>query len=360
MLFYISLFTLIFIVLNLKETKLIKGLNLNGVTTAFFIIFIISAFRFDVGYDFSMYYHFIEGDIKFIDDQLNRLEILSRALIDLSHYVGFNQLFFIASSLIIIYLFYLTIKRYSLDPILSTLIFISFPIYLFQSFSIVRQYIAIAIIFYSYRFIKTQKIGAYLLFVFLAFLFHKSAILAIPLYYLFSLHNYFKILIFGLYLLSFFSSDIIAYTIGFFTDQYDTYIEGATYGKGGDMLLILFQVIGFFLLPMVYIIKVKNEKDLKFYLMCFYIGIFIWSSLSKFGHAGIRGGLYFMVFFILLVPNLKTKIKQYYIIRYSLFITCFALFTFNLYIKSKHEIKDANMPYQFFLNKSVKDLEPNE
>lgn len=360
MIFYFLFFASVFVFSNIKKIKLIKGFSFDGVAAAFFIIFIISAFRFDVGYDYSMYYHLIVGDIKFIDNQLNRLELLSRALIDFSHYITFIQLFFIVSSLLIVYAFYSTIKKYSIDPILSTLVFISFPIYLFQSFSIVRQYIAVAIIFYSYRFIKTRKLGIYLLFVFFAFLFHKSALIAIPLYYLFSVHGYFKTIIFALYLLSFFSSDIIAYSIALFTDQYDLYIKGGAYGKGGDLLLIFFQVTGFFLLPIVYVLKVKNEKDLKFYLMCFYIGLFIWSSLSKFGHAGIRGSLYFMSFFILLIPYLKTKIKQYYFIRYSLFVICFFIFIFNLYIKSNHEIKDPNMPYQFYFNKSVIDLKPNE
>src|SRR5690606_36996983 len=136
-------------------------------------VFLFSALRFDVGYDYEMYYSLIKGDIKFLEDQLNRLQFLSRKLITFSHDIDFSQLFFIVSSFLIIYLTYKTIKTHSTDFIISTLVFISFPIFFLNSLSIVRQYIAVSVIFYSYRFIKTRNLYYFVTYVFIASLFHK-------------------------------------------------------------------------------------------------------------------------------------------------------------------------------------------
>jgi hypothetical protein len=95
-------------------------------------------------------------------------------------------------------------------------------------------------------------------------------------------------------------------------------------------------------------------------LLTYFVGLFIWASLSKFGHAGIRGGLYYMSFIILLIPHLKNKIIEYKIIRDSIAIICFLFFFINLYIGSSHKIKDANLPYQTYFFKSTKDFKSNE
>jgi len=344
--------------LLLGKHKIVKGLDFYWLT--YFFVFIFSAVRFDVGYDYTMYYHLIEGDIKFLDDQLNRIAFLSRKLVILSHDIGFTQFFFIVSSFLIIFLFYKTIRKYSLDFSLSTFIFICFPVFFFQSLSVIRQYMAIAIVFYGYRYIKERKILPYFALVFLATMFHKSAFLALPIYFIYG--NFFvnkKIILF-LYILGFFSSNLLGFLVGQLSETYAIYINGRITGEGGNLILIFFQTMGFFLLPIIYSIKDRNDKEYNFYLLCFYIGLLIWTSLSKYGQAGLRGGLYFISFTILLIPHLKMKVKQYYFIRQSVFVICLAFFFLNLYIGSKHKIKDPNMPYQTFFNKKVNDLKPNE
>jgi hypothetical protein len=67
-----------------------------------------------------------------------------------------------------------------------------------------------------------------------------------------------------------------------------------------------------------------------------------------------------MSFTILLIPHLKNKIKEYKIIRELIAIICFLFFFVNLYIGSRHKIKDANLPYQTYFFKSAKDFKSNE
>ena len=353
---YILFFILISFFLYLGRRKFFGDRDYYWVV--FFLLFLFCSFRFDVGYDYTMYFNLIEGNIKFLDAQLNRLEFFSRMLIDLSHNLGFTQLFFIVSSLIIIGGFYKTIKKHSEDISLSTLIFICFPIFFFQSLSIVRQFMAIAIIFYGFRFIKERKLLKYNLFVLLAFMFHKSAFLAIPLYFLYGSFNR-KVVLF-LYVFSFFSSNLLAYLVGLLSDRYAIYINGVITGEGGTLILIFFQIIGLLLLPIIYANNDKEDKEFNFYIISYYVGLFIWASLAKFGHAGLRGGMYFMSYTILLIPYLKYRIKQYYIIKYLVVSICVVFFFFNLYISSKHEIKDQFVPYQFYFNKTTNDLKPNE
>ena len=358
MLIYLIFILLIFFLSKLDKIKIMRGVKLYGFTVAFILIFIFTSLRFDVGYDYSMYYELIEGDIKYYTDQINRIEYIPRQLIIFSRFIGFYQFFFIVSSFVIYYFFYSAIKENSEDKWISTLIFVCFPVFFFMSLSVIRQFIAIAIIFYSFKFIKRREFWKYLDVIICCFFIHNSSILALPIYFIYGNFINKKIIVF-IYLLGFFSSKTLAFLIELSSERYSIYLNEIK-GDGGSLILIFFQVLGLFLLPLVYNFRDKEDKDFNFYLLTYYIGLFIWASLSKFGHAGIRGGLYYMTFTILLIPHLKNKIKEYKIVRNSIAIICFLFFFINLYIGSKHKVKDANLPYQTYFFKSTKDFKPNE
>lgn len=359
MIFYILFFVCIVIFPILNRFKLIEGIKISGFTFSFILIFLLSALRFDVGYDYSMYYGLIEGNIKYFNDQINRIEYLPRLLILFSNKLGFYQFFFIITSMLISYFFYKSIKQNSYDKWLSTLIFVCFPIFFFMSLSVVRQYVAISIVFFGYKYIKERNFLLYFCLILLTTFIHKSAIIALPIYFLFGDFLVNKKMILFIYLFSFFSSDVIAFLIRQISERYAIYI-GEIGGEGGNMILIFFQLIGFFLLPIVYNSRDRKDKEFNFYLLTFYIGLFIWSTLSKFGHAGIRGSLYYIVFIILLLPKFRYKIKQYRMVRQLMVIICFLFFFINLYIGTRHKIKDANLPYQTFFFKNSEDFKPNE
>jgi len=358
MLIYTCFILLIYTLLKLGKIKIVKGVKIYGFSAVFILIFLFCALRFDVGYDYSMYYELIDGNINYYTDQINRIEFLPRQLIIFSRFIGFYQFFFIISSFVICYFFYRAIKENSEDKWISTLIFICFPLFFFMSLSLVRQYMAIAILFYSFSFIKQRKFWRYLAVVSLCFFIHKSSILALPIYFLYG--NFFnKKLIVFIYVLGFFSSEMVAFIIQSTSETYSIYFDQIK-GEGGNLILIFFQILGLFLLPLVYNYRDKKDKNFNFYLLSYFVGLFLWASLSKFGHAGIRGGLYYMSFTILLIPHLKNKIKEYKIIKELMAIICIIFFFLNLYIGSKHKIKDANLPYQTYFFKSVKDFKSNE
>ena len=342
MLIYILFFSVVFISLLLGEKRAVKGLNFYWLS--YFIIFLFSALRFDVGYDFIMYYEILNKKIKYYDAMLGRLEYFNRVIINFSQETQCLQFFFIITSFLIIYLNYKTIKEHSKDFTISTLVFLSFPIFFFNSLSIVRQYVAISIIFYSFKYIKTRKLFLFLFVVTIAFLFHKSAILAIVLYWLYNKKVESKYL-FILFFAGLFFSDLAYYVVEYLMPEYLMYLDRKI-GVGGDKLLLIFQIIGFLLLFLVN--KVKRNEVNNFYILVFFIGLFIWSSLAPYGHAGFRGGLYFIVFFILLLPEVYDIIKEKKMLKQLTYLVCFSFFIFTLWVGIKNPNKDPNIPYRVY------------
>lgn len=319
------------------------------------LIFLLAALRFDVGYDYSHYFQLIEQSLKFIEDQLGRIEFLSLQLILFSTNINFTQLFFIVSSLIIYFLFYKTVLDISEDKRLSTILFLCFPLFYFNSLSIVRQFIALSILFYGVRFIFRKKLILFSALVFVASQFHSSAVFGIFLYFIYNI-KFKPYLIFLLYIFSFFSSELLGYFVLSFSEKYSIYITKIG-GEGGSIILILVKLAGLFMLPLTFVLRKYQDKELNFYYLSFYIGIFIWSSLSVYGHAGMRGALYFIIFLILLLPKILNKFKQRELLKQGVLILSIILYGLNLYVGTKHKIKDPNIPYQTYIgNKNVKEI----
>ena len=86
---------MIYTLLKLGKIKITKGVEIYSFTAVFILIFLFCALRFDVGYDYSMYYELIDGNIKYYTAQINRIEYIPRQLILFSRFIGFYQFFFI-------------------------------------------------------------------------------------------------------------------------------------------------------------------------------------------------------------------------------------------------------------------------
>lgn len=351
MAFYILFFMLVLCLLLLDKESQYKNLNLQYL--GFFFCFLLAAMRFDVGWDYVAYFDLIEKNHKYYDAQIARLEPFNQGLIFLSQYLNFTQLYFIVTSMIIYSSFYRTFKNYSSDFALSTLLFLSLPIFFFNSLSIIRQFVAVAIVLFAIPYIISRNWLRFTFFILLALMFHKSAIVAIPLYFLYGRKVHFYIYPI-LYITGFFSSSFLYLLVENILPQYLKFLDRSI-GKGGDMILLLFQVLGFFLLFFINKLKL-NKKNNDFYFLSFFIGLFIWSSLAKFGHAGFRGSLYFVVFILLLLPNVITEIKQKGILKEISYLVCFFFFLLTLYLGQLNPKKDPNMPYRTFILKDKSDI----
>ena len=169
---------------------------------------------------------------------------------------------FTGISSISVYLYVLVFRIKSLDLRLSIFIFITSAIYLF-SFNGARQGMAAAFVALAILYAMDKKIKLFLLFVFLSTLFHKTAIIMLPFYYLinirFSLLN-----VFLLFCISFlpinFLAEILSLADENTIERFSEYIDrGAT----GVELLTLFFIINNIVL--IYFRKEISKLNLKNY-----------------------------------------------------------------------------------------------
>ena len=168
-----------------------------------FLMFILSALRFDVGSDYLTYYNMIVYGEGYIE----RIEYLERVLIHVSSLLGFPQFFFIVNAFFTFIFLYYAIRRLSLKPEWSWFMFLCFNVLYLQSMSTVRYHLALAIVFWGSTFLVEKR---YLIFVgsiLLALGIHASAIIAvlfIPLYLLrFNRKNNMLFLLISFFLSSF-------------------------------------------------------------------------------------------------------------------------------------------------------------
>lgn len=342
---YIIFYLVVFLGLYLAKNLKTNGIVIYWLT--YFFIFLFSALRFDVGYDYVYYWQLLNKTLPYYEPSLNRLEFLNIELIKLSQKIQFPQFFFIISSAIILFPIGYIIRKLSRDYLISTLLFISIPLFFLNSLSIVRQFMAIAIVLYAVKFLFENKNLTFLIWVFIASLFHLSGILGVILLLIFKTKMRYITMVL-LYIFGFFSSQLLYQLVVWVFPSYQKYLDQKI-GIGGDKLLILFQICGFLFLVIYPFISQSKVSRLKFYLSNFFIGLLIWASLADFGHAGFRGGLIFMVFFIFLIPELIACFKQRVSLKCVTVGLSFLIFISGLFIGSRNSTKDPNLPYRVFL-----------
>lgn len=313
----------------------------------FFIIFLFSALRFDVGYDYVAYYNVITGL-----DTINyfRFGLIDQLVIDISRNLDFYQFYFIATSFITIYLVSKTLENYSENYFFSILIFISIPIFYFMSFTIIRQYVAIAIVFFSLKYIFQRSFIKYLFFIFLASVFHLTALVALPIYFL-SMVKFSRAFALLLVFLSLFLSPLISNVLESLFPYYFSYITNdASYGKSFLYFLLLI-----FLLLITHYRYIKRKESL-FYFNIFTIGMCLYIVGIQLGEVAPRISYYYLIFLIFLIPSVlqNYKNKQAY-----LMVLCATtlLYGFNFYLFDKNKNKNAYVPYNTFLNINEKNYE---
>jgi hypothetical protein len=131
--------------------------------------------------------------------------------------------FLLCVSLIIIGSYFYVIKKY------SPYVFISIIMLLLTSFNqsifVLRQHIAIAICLLSIPFVINRNQIKFLLIVFVAFLFHRTAVIFLPIYYLYGIKND-KILVVVCILVAFFiffSKEIVFNFVNENINRYSSY-----------------------------------------------------------------------------------------------------------------------------------------
>ena len=118
----------------------------------------------------------------------------------------------------------LLIRRYSNNVLMSMVIFYCLPVFSMMSMSMMRQGLAFGIFMLSYRFISERKMYKYLMCVLCAFLFHTSALILVPLYFIYNIpyRRKYNWLIFAILGMAFvFSKSLYSFMISFARIEYE-------------------------------------------------------------------------------------------------------------------------------------------
>ncbi len=288
--------------ININDIKSKKVLGF----IAFFLLFAVSAIRFEVGTDYTntyvRTYNLVLNNVKNIRCDIGFLW-LNKFLALLEANV---QWIFVITSLIINYFICKNINKNSKGMMLSYYIYICSMFYFF-TMNGVRQSIAISLFYYSLIYIKDNSSIKYMITNSIGAFFHNSALIFLPLYYVLKREYKFllKIIIIIITFLS--SSIILPYICNFLlTTKYSLYINNGAFSPlSAFNLSSIINLILFFAYEK--LIKKKNKEDI-IYSNIHFVGIIV-SLFTVILPLALRIFMSFRYIEFLSVPNLLNKIK---------------------------------------------------
>ncbi len=185
MIVYIVMLLISIVFLKLEEKQEKKKLKILMLILAVVPFFLVSILRYDLGTDYlKRYVHDFNEMAQ--GRNIENLEIGFKLLIQFCLIFTTNpNILFVITSTIILGLIMYTIFTKSKNYILSILIFFLCGFF-FNSLNLVRQYIAISLILFGYRFLLKEKkyYFAYILCTFIAMTMHSTSMIAIILVFL--------------------------------------------------------------------------------------------------------------------------------------------------------------------------------
>ena len=232
------------------------------------------------------------------------------------------------------------IYRESKIPLLSIVMFVSLGYYSF-GFAGLRQIIAIAIIVFSFHFLKERKAIPFILMVILASLYHQSALIFLLMYPIANVKlgkYHFVAAIVMLVVFYAFREQLLSFLAD--TLQSERY-QGYTSGEANTLSMTGFIIqVAIFIYNLFYYKKViRNNKDAIILYNLAFMGV-IFQLYSSFIAEMFRISMYFSIFNIILVPlatmeedNPKTRKMMTFVVLLILLLNTF---------------KNGITPYMFF------------
>ncbi len=216
-----------------------------------------------------------------------------------------HLILFISHSIVVIYAYMITIKKYSHIPWLSVFLFITGPFN--QSMYVMRQHLSIAICILSIPFILDRKFFRFLLVVLFASTIHYTALVFLPSYfiYLFKFDKKFWLTLSFVGIASFvFFHEIVNYIMS------DLEIGYASYAEKEGTNYTAFLISSCILILLIFSVRFRDLQDIdKLVVQLFFIGYII--SLSGIGVSiTSRLNMYYTVFNMLVIPLSIVKLKR--------------------------------------------------
>lgn len=233
------------------------------------------------------------------------------------------------------------VYKYSTMPFLSMYIYITLNFYAF-TFSGLRQAIAISCVFVAFHYIIEKKFWKFVLFVLLATLFHKSAIVFF-FAYIFKFLEFNKKTIIKIVALSIFLFIFREIIFQFFADSlYNDYTIQIV--QAGKWFLFSIILTIFCLLYRKSILKENENNKILYFLTSVGCVLMIFTLI---GTNALRISNYFYIFITILIPKVIQKIKDRktgLLVSFGLIIGLFLIY-YNISLKpTNYQI----VPYEFY------------
>jgi hypothetical protein len=318
---------------------------------SFMVPFLLAALRWQVGTDYGTYV-FLYTDINSIHTFgrfLAQLPVTEPAFILLNFFAkavfGHYQFVFAVSALIITAFFYRAMEDYYEKCSVMIMAIVFLALLFGTSLNIVRQMIAVAIVFYATRYVFMRRYGAAAAFLAVAALFHYTALIVIP-FWIFrqqtKKHQTLRILMFSFIMLLVVAGVVFGPVLARLRAMYIPGVipQQASLGVG----LILMRAPIF--VPVLWFRKRLIAHDERNYLwIVFMIFELAFSHLGYIFEVFNRIALYFAVSWVVLLPSLircmPTRAAQYRMGAYVLFaVTC--IWVFNIAINNFGDV----LPYK--------------
>lgn len=132
--------------------------------------------------DWNGYYEIVSSPVTG-NYALEEMELAPRYLSILLHNLGLSPSLWFVIMMWLIYLFLVLAANNGLKEIFPWIFFFFFLSLFSLSMIIIRQTVALSIILYAYSFIHQKKLFRYLLLMALAYCFHRSSLICLPLYW---------------------------------------------------------------------------------------------------------------------------------------------------------------------------------
>lgn len=288
---------------------------------------ILSAIRYGIGTDYFNYVRIFENVNSGISTRSEPGYVLLNFIVG-SLGGNIHHLFFIVSFMTILFV-YLFLNTYKEEFSIGLGIFIYLILYYNISLNIVRQSLAVVIVLYAFKFIEKRKALKFYLFIGIAMLFHVSAIVILPFYYIYNnLANKSILLKLFIYIVIFIAIVNYQTFIEFIginilrNPYYLHYAQSEAVDMGIGLFIIYAPTV---MLGAIFYNKLNSiNSNFKFYYFLLIIG-FILRLLPYFGASSLeRIADYFLVSQVWLVPfYYRTFNVKNYSVLFSNFLIIF-------------------------------------
>lgn len=294
---------------------------------SFLPLVLVSGLRYNLGVDYNSYAWIFSAITKL--NEKTHVEIgyeLVNKIIGV--FTDNYEVLFMVTSIIILGFFYAAMLKNSAEFYMSVLLFITLG-YFFYSMNSVRHFMALAIYLYAFKYMKKQEFAKYLALILLAATMHKIALIAIPLYFVFTQKfkiSYYAIIAIFLIIVAVFNKQILNLI---FTFVYKSYKNSVYNVYSFSLFNVLLSGVATFFALSYYKPLLKRHKSniilinaavfmLLFYLFCGWI-----PTPTRIGHFGT-------IYFILLFPEVlacepNKKVRDFYRIAIILFAIAFLM-----------------------------------